>query len=551
MSFRSNRIAFQCARALTLVGIVVGGASSADASGLVWSLPSQNEGWIARAVSLGNYGTQVFSRVDGYTAFSRLLSSYDLGSPSPSAVWQNNGPYYSLVQGVDSAETADTHAALYLYRQTATDPLRPIVVKHNSQSSSPLWSVVFPGNNYSQAGGIHVSRDGARIAAWAFDPIAYRTRLLIFGASATPLVSVDLNTYGEPISSSLSADGRRLLLVSPLVCQVIDVQTGAVLGQTISMESTSEHGFDMTGDGECFARGMAAHRVDLFRHQGNDYVPWFSQDVGAGFGLNQVAVSANGSTMTMASQASTGLGVRLQCVDLLDPQHSVTTIDDLVGGGIYSLWATGLKISDDGRTIALITSGDQLGTAPEIVAYRRLASGAWSRLLSRDLPGSAMSIDLSADGNRLVVGSKATHLNVFGNGGQIDLLDLAPTHDLELGGVPHFGGAVSFDFDAHAAGVPAKILVSRTLGNHPVVFTGLGTLYLSRFELRTAASGFAGADGHFHASVTMSPGALPQLDPSDSTNTQSVQIGRTLYFQGFNGGMRKLSQDWLPVTILP
>jgi hypothetical protein len=551
MSFSSVQVTTWGARALMLIGAVGGVATVAPASGLVWSLPSGTSGWVGRAVSLGDYGTEVFNRVDGYTAFSRLLSAYDPGAPTPSTVWQTSGPYCSFVYGVDSAEYADTHAAVYLSQQFAGDVWRPTVVKHVSSSSSPVWSHTFPGDNYSQVAGVHMSRDGSRVAAWAFDQVLNKTRLQIFGATSTPLYDLQLSSYGEPKTSVLSADGRHLLIVSDLVCIVVDIQTGAVQGQVFAMSTVSTSGFDLSADGGCIARGMQDHRVDLFRFDGTNYVSWFSQDLGIGRTASQLALSPDGTTLAVATMGPASMQLQVQCVDLINSQHPVVTLDDMIGAGVYSVWSTGLRFSDDGRTLAAITSGDQLGLVPEVLAYRRDAAGAWSRILTRDLPGSAMSLDLSATGTRLVVGSKAQHLNVFGGGGEIDLFDLAPAYDLALDGVPHLGGQVTFDFDAHNPGYPCKIFVTRHLGINPVSFTGIGTLYLSRSELRTAATGIAGADGHFHANLTIAPGNLPQLDPQDSTNTQSVQVGRTLYFQGLNVGLRRLSQDWLPVTILP
>ena len=43
-----------------------------------------------------------------------------------------------------------------------------------------------------------------------------------------------------------------------------------------------------------------------------------------------------------------------------------------------------------------------------------------------DFPGSAFGVDVSADGQYVVGGSKAVHANQFGSGGRIELIQLQP-----------------------------------------------------------------------------------------------------------------------------
>ena len=46
---------------------------------------------------------------------------------------------------------------------------------------------------------------------------------------------------------------------------------------------------------------------------------------------------------------------------------------------------------------------------------------------SIDFPGSAFGVDVSADGQYVVGGSKAVHANQFGSGGRIELIQLQAT----------------------------------------------------------------------------------------------------------------------------
>jgi hypothetical protein len=43
-----------------------------------------------------------------------------------------------------------------------------------------------------------------------------------------------------------------------------------------------------------------------------------------------------------------------------------------------------------------------------------------------NFPGSAFGVDVSADGQYVVGGSKAVHANQFGSGGRIELIQLQP-----------------------------------------------------------------------------------------------------------------------------
>ena len=155
--------------------------------------------------------------------------------------------------------------------------------------------------------------------------------------------------------------------------------------------------------------------------------------------------------------------------------------------------------------------GDQSGAAPEVMVFRRDRDMPTH---AHNLPGSVQAMDLSADGKRLAVASKAVHNNVAGGGGRLDLYDLE-VGDLRVHGVPRTGQSVRIELEG-TPGRPAILLASRSLAKQPSEHPGVGFMVLDRKSAWKVPMGVFDANG---------VAAVDYDLPSNAA-------GLTLYFQG-------------------
>jgi hypothetical protein len=113
---------------------------------------------------------------------------------------------------------------------------------------------------------------------------------------------------------------------------------------------------------------------------------------------------------------STYLPVRIMALDV--PTKTTTMTDTVTATGSFQNIVSAISISADGQRFAVGLWGDGSGPVEEARMYARNQNTAIGTV---NLPGSVFGIQISADGTKMVSGSKAVHANQFGNGGSIDL----------------------------------------------------------------------------------------------------------------------------------
>jgi hypothetical protein len=517
-----------------------GGNLAQSASNLVWTYASGGESWIGRTVALGNQGEHVFSEFEGFQGSTRMFAAQDANPPTP--LWQSTLPYMSYSSKVDAAETANVQVALRFNQAASTASRVPVLSRYTSNSAAANWTYSFPFTVTNSASGVHVSRNGQTIVAWVYDYSSLKTAVAVFGPSSSTPRSYNLvYTAGMPLSGELSADGSTLLLVAAIKTIVFNATSGAVSYELFNTQ-TLNLGHAISGDGSVFALSGSQRQVMLYKKQGTTYQPWFTHVLEADAACSTVALSDDSSTLVCGfNYGSPFLQVRTHVLDLRAPTHPVVFDESVTGGGTMMNVITDVDVSADGSAVAVGLSGDQQGLAPELLVYGKNAqSGAWSRLFGYDLPGSVNDVDISADGRRVAVASKAVHMSVAGNGGRLDLFGvtqtIAPSADIAVFGTANLGGTITFQ-QYLPAGTSAMLLRSPSLAAVPQVFAGIGTLYLERSTTRVAASGIAGSNGVFETQVIVPMNA--------------ALVGRTFYFQGLSTLPDKLSHDWVSVTIQP
>ncbi len=500
--------------------------------GLVWRYASDGS-WIADAISVGNHGTQVFTEFGSVSNSAVMLSAHDADPPAP--VWVDPNQTLHIYRVVASSREHDVHVAMHQQPVPGSTSIRRAVLrKYSSASGTHDWSRQIPVDIIGHSSStVAVTRDGQRIVAAVYDSAVMRTRVEWFGpGSATPFGTYLVDTQGAFRDFSLSPDGSRLLLVSNTRLQILNVEGGAVVYTKQLFGAANFGAVGFSGDGTVAAYGTVGEVWILERNSNGAFVHTATLTLPAETFCRRLGISENGSTLA-AGLTHMGFVARasVRAYDL--PTRSLQMTHVLEGAGSYQNAVERISVSRDGSRFAVGLWGDEGGLVPEVLLYERDRN---EPVFSYDLPGSVNALDLSPRGDYLAVASKGVHANVAGGGGAFWLFRTGAS-DLGLEGVPSIGCGVAL---AHRLGVgeSSRVLVAPFLAAQPETFGPAGTLYLDRMSMRfLAGTRVAGADGAARHPVAI---------PGDST-----LIGTSLYYQGLHVGARRLSGDWVKMTVLP
>lgn len=518
--------------ALAVAVLLLGNAARAQEMGLQWTLASDGS-WIADAISVGNHGTQVFTEYGAYANRAVLLSSHDVSPPAP--VWEEVGVVSNQHRSVVSSHERDVHVAMHQrLREGSTSVRRAVLRKYSSVPGAQDWSREIPvdiqGHSYNRVG---ISSDGRRIVAVVYDFAQGKTRVeLLSDLGEQPLAVHMVQTMGPFLGLALSSDARKLMLASSMRITILDVDTGAIeLNRSLS--SAPNYGaVALSGNGRMAAFGTIGQIWLFERGEQGTYEQLQSLSLPQAVYCRRVAISDDASTLVAGLFLTSNPGrAHVRAYDLAS--GAITMERLLQGSGTFQNQVERISFSADGQRFAVGLWGDEGGIVPEVLVFERDQS---EPVFTYDLPGSVMALDLSPRGDFLAVASKGVHANVAGGGGAFWLFRTSPS-DLGLEGVPSIGAGVAV---AHRleAGNSSRVLVAPFLGAQPETFGPAGTLYLDRASMRfLSGTRAAGTDG-----VARHPLAIP----SDPT-----LIGTSLYYQGLEVGPRRLSKDWVKMTLLP
>jgi len=496
----------------------------------LWSYTNPPEGWVAWIVSIGNSGTEALSQFGPYADYTRMFSGYS--GPGVAPAWQVQESVPTQRHRVDSADDLDVHVSMYDKPEpsSTTGMRRVILRKFRSSDPSGAWTYTWPVlSNGHDRFWPKISRDGQTIVALVHNINTGLEDLSVFGPnSSVPLRSFSYSTLGPAKAFNLSADGRVAVIAGDIKYVLVDTLTGATLHSAILFSQTYL-GHGLSGNGSIYAFG-SNNTVSIVRRNPTSgvYSLAYTHNVAGANYCNHLDVSENGATCALAFNFTDDWNkVVIQALDLAT--YATTMSETVIGSGALQNVCSSVSASSDGSRFAVGLWGDQNGLSPEIRVYNRNQS---TPLWTYDLPGSVNALDLSSDGRRLAVASKAIHANILGGGGQVDLFQVED-EDLVVDGVPRAGSSVNVTVRG-TPGTPAILLLAPSLAAQPIVFPTLGTLYLSRTSLSTMAMGTVNPLGT--ASVSLPISSTP---------------GATVYLQGYSSSPRRLGRTYLKLTAIP
>lgn len=496
-------------------------------SGALWSRPDNGESWVGRAVAVGDHGTQVFTEFDTAADRMELISGFDQDPVTP--VWDLPVPLVSQDANVDAAEGTGIFVAC---RQEpvsgTTGPRNVIVTKSDCSNGGQGWTYVFPMTTQGPSRA-HISRDGTRIVAGMLDS-QMNLRIAVFNSWSNVPVSFSTIPIGPQMRAFLlSADGSTVYFASGTSANVWDVASQTLTGSFILVQALDSHA--ISGDGRVFAYG-GFNTVTIFERQpAGNYTNTYTLNVAGQAVCSRVEISDDSSTLVAGFGLwDTQLGVTITALDI--PSKTVTMSDTAYGTGTYQNIVSDISVSANGDRFAVGLWGDQGDVCPELRLYRRNQSAPAALY---NFPGSIFDVDMSADGSRVAVAAKAVHANLYAGGGQIAYFAF-DDEDFVAVGVPSIGDKVRLGMSG-PPNSPARLLVAPAPALVPFNFPAYGTLYLQRTTMFMIPIGYTGATG--------SAGYLYQI-PNDPG-----LIGTTLCFQGLTTSPRRLTRNWVQMTVLP
>ncbi len=497
-------------------------------AGLVWSKPDAGEGWVGQSVALGQHGTLAFTEFDSATDRAELISSLDVMPLAP--LWTDPQPWTSQDARVDASADAGVLVSSRQFPVSGVSgPRQTIVSKYSAASAAgPDWEYTFPTSGYGPARAL-VSRDGRRIVAGLLDPLG-SLRLAIFDPlSGVPTYTATLPCGPQLRAFLLSDDGSTVYWASGTTCTVWDVASHATIANFLLFTSLDCHA--ISGDGRVFAYG-GFNTVDIYeRSPGGSFVHTHQMTVPGQAVCGKIDISADGSTLVAGFNLwDFNVGVVIQALDV--PTKTLTMSDTAIGAGTLQNVVSDISMSDDGQRFAVGLWGDQAGLVPELRLYQRNQNAP---VQTFDYPGSVYSVDMSPNGRRVLVGTKAVHANTYAGGGTVDLHRFGD-EDFVGHGIPSLGDKVRFTLQG-SPNSPALLIIAPRPGP-PFQVPGVGgTLYLDRLTMTTRSIGTTDATG--------------RLTYDYDISTNPLMVGTTWFFQGFELAPRQFSQDWVRFTVLP
>jgi len=389
------------------------GGTIPQVAGPIWTHADGGLLWIGSAVSIGNHGSEVFTEYDLNNEHTELFSCFDTNPPT--ALWTDVTSTGSDDHHVASVDNGNVHVTIHTTAGVCA------LTKYTSMSAgAPDWTYSFP--LAASPARVGISRDGQTIVALASTPATSSVDIAVF----TPASNVPVSYTTVPLGGTnnavrgfdLSADGSTLYFSAggtPVNAYIFDVAATTVVFTTGIGASFDSHA--ISGDGSVFAYGNFGV-VRIWEKIAGVYNNTISHFVPGSNYCGYVDISDDSSTVAFGFTFYLSyLQVQIEAIDV--PSQLVTMSEVFSSVGTLQNIVSGVSCSADGERFAVGLWGDGLGPVAEARLYSKSQN---TPLATLALSGSVFGLQISADGQRAVFGSKSVHANQLGNGGFLSLL---------------------------------------------------------------------------------------------------------------------------------
>jgi hypothetical protein len=406
--------------------------------GMRWSHdPSPSRPWIPHALDLGCNGQLVWSApgvanphrallsAPGRTAQRLIFTDRELGDSSGSfdVLASSNG---ELLFGLAQFPSPDV-----FHRRTVISRYDALAASHGA-SHDPVWSHAMPPlvNAPARLAG---SEDGTVVVAAVYDAAAMQLTVDWLDGVSGSLMRREV-VPAQALRALATDRSAALVAVSAGLSFYVFETSGGLLHQE-SLASATE-ALALSPDGLALALGGGGF-VRLLDRGAASYVERFRVHGQGGELAMRADVSLAGRTLAVGWwNAVDAVSTRFELWDGQSQARAFELAQPGVAGGLQS-FPQSVLVNPEGNRAAFGSWG--LGGAePELVLYD---CDAAETLLSIDLPGSLLDLAMDSQGERLAVGMKAAHANLFASTGEIRLYDTGQC-ELALIGQPEVGGTL-------------------------------------------------------------------------------------------------------------
>ena len=323
--------------------------------------------------------------------------------------------------------------------------------------NTPIWTYSFP-EEYTAAfiRALDVAADGSIVAAIAYVPGMSQSLLVILdGASGAELSCLPIAAFAQAVE--LSDDGTRAMITQSSTAIIVET---AGLTTLFAFNVSGGGGYHrLSRDGTVAAAG--GFNLLAYREISGVWTQvWNQTQANNWFGYG-VALSANGDTLFVVQHnyATGYLELTYRVIDLDAGVELASTTT--LGTGAFQDSVVGAQASANGEVLLSASWGSQDNAHPEVQIWDR----DLNLIGSIDTPGSPFSIDMTGNGQFVLVGCKAVHANTSGNGSDTYSYGVAVSCPWDCGApdlvvstpdllalLAQWGGLGPCDFDGSGAG---------------------------------------------------------------------------------------------------
>lgn len=393
-----------------------------------WVKDDEGEGWIANFVALGDRAKNVFTYYDLNNTGAALFPVRN--SNPPLALWEvfSDPGNPSRPRGVVAAKLADVYATIIETKTTNNPSPRTIDINIYSKNGGLKWSFHYPHQTSQpfdvSSSHIGISNDGQTIAAAVYNSSAGQNEILVFTPdNALPIATYPLEN-GIAWQMKLSSDGNYIALGVNTKIYVVETATGNIRFIKETLAQITDSGLAISSDGSILIYGGGAPTgfLEGYFWTGASYdLQYIVPSPLTGGRYRALKISEDNSTF------AAGIGKLYPLTTCrVEARNAQTgallmgeTVTSVPGPNDYQNIVMDVAISADGSRMAAALTGDE-EIAPLVEEIRVYNTNSSTPIFKRNLPGSALSVDMSFSGEEIVVGSKDVHLNQSGRGGRID-----------------------------------------------------------------------------------------------------------------------------------
>jgi hypothetical protein len=264
---------------------------------------------------------------------------------------------------------------------------------------------------------VAVSYDGSTVAAVVSDSTTQNSTLYVFEAD-TGEIRTSRTDALRMDAVDLTDDGSVALVTEDNLAVLVDTSNGNTLF-SVAGSGAGNIFYRISGDGNVFVTD--GFDLDVYQFDGTTYQHVIHFGLASNWFGGASIVSRDGSTVgSFAMNYTNWLSGEVVLFDVASAQMIGSY--PVSGSGTFQGTPVGAESNDNGTVMAFASWGTEFHDWPEVMVFNRSVD-----LIGQiDFPGSAFSVDVSADGQYVVGGAKAVHANQFGSGGRIELIQLPP-----------------------------------------------------------------------------------------------------------------------------